>query len=189
MEIINLFDDTIIKFANNLHTNYKALDFFFSAITNLGEALPLMIITIILIFIKRTRFCGINMAISLFVSIVIGAFILKPLIARERPFMDPIYNEYWIAVGKHLETSFSCPSSHTTASFAALFPLFLNFNKKYSFIFILIASLIGFSRVYLVVHYPSDVLLGALLGITVSTITYIVLNKLELKDRLKNLNI
>lgn len=189
MEIINLFDDTIIKFANGLHTNYKVLDFFFSAITNLGEALPLMIITVILIFIKRTRFCGINMAISLFISIVIGAFILKPLIARERPFTDPIYNEYWIAVGKHLETSFSCPSSHSTASFAALFPLFLNFNKKYSFIFILIALLIGFSRVYLVVHYPSDVLFGAFIGITVSTITYMVLNKSYVKNKLKIFNI
>ena len=181
MEIINLFDDTIIKFANSLHTNYKALDFFFSAITNLGEALPLMIITIILIFIKRTRFCGINMAISLFIAVVIGAVILKPLIARERPFTDPIYYEYWIEAGKHLETSFSCPSSHTTASFAALFPLFLNFNKKYSFIFILIASLIGFSRVYLIVHYPSDVVFGAFIGITVSTFIYIVLNKTNIK--------
>ena len=181
MEIINLFDDTIIKLANSLHTNYKALDFFFSAITNLGEALPLMIITIILIFIKRTRFCGINMAISLFVSIVIGAFILKPLIARERPFTDPIYYEYWIEAGKHLETSFSCPSSHTTASFAALFPIFLYFNKKYSFIALLIALIIGFSRVYLMVHYPSDVVFGMCIGTTVSCITYIVMKKINKK--------
>ena len=185
MEIINLFDDTIIKFANNLHTNYKALDFFFSSITNLGEALPLMIITIILIFIKRTRFCGINMAISLFIAVVIGAVILKPLIARERPFMDPIYNEYWIAVGKHLETSFSCPSSHTTASFAALFPIFLYFNKKYSFIALLIALIIGFSRVYLMVHYPSDVVFGAFIGIAVSSAIYIILNKTNINKLIK----
>ena len=181
MEIINLFDDTIIKFANSLHTNYKVLDFFFSAITNLGEALPLMIITIILIFIKRTRFCGINMAISLFIAVIIGAVILKPLIARERPFTEPIYYEYWIEAGKHLETSFSCPSSHTTASFAALFPIFLYFNKKYSFIALLIALIIGFSRVYLMVHYPSDVVFGAFIGIAVSSAIYIVLNKTNIK--------
>ena len=54
MGIINLFDDTIIKFANGLHANYITLDFFFSMITNLGEALPLIILTSILIFIKRT---------------------------------------------------------------------------------------------------------------------------------------
>ena len=185
MEIINIFDKTIIEFAHNLHVNYKIFDFFFSSITNLGEALPLMIITIILIFIKRTRFCGINMAISLFVSIVIGAFILKPLIARERPFMDPIYNEYWIAVGKHLETSFSCPSSHTTASFAALFPIFLYFNKKYSFIALLIALIIGFSRVYLMVHYPSDVVFGAFIGIAVSSAIYIILNKTNINKLIK----
>ena len=189
MQIINIFDKTIIEFAHSLHNNYQILDLFFSSITYLGESIPLIVFTIILIFIKRTRVCGINMAVSLFISILIGAIILKPLIARERPFTDPVYNEYWIAVGKHLETSFSCPSSHTTASFAVLFPIFLYFNKKYSFIAVLIAALIGFSRIYLVVHYPSDVLLGALLGITVSTITYIVLNKLEVKDRLKSLDI
>lgn len=181
MDIINIFDKTIIEFAHNLHNNYKILDLFFSLITNLGESIPLMIFTIILIFIKRTRLCGINMMASLFISVFIGAIILKPLIARERPFMDPIYNEYWVAVGEHLETSFSCPSSHTTASFAVLFPIFLYFNKKYSFIAILIALLIGFSRVYLVVHYPIDVVLGMFIGISVSCITYLFMKKINKK--------
>ena len=172
MDIINIFDKTIIEFAHNLHNNYKILDLFFSLITNLGESIPLMIFTIILIFIKRTRLCGINMMASLFISVFIGAIILKPLIARERP---------WAAVGEHLETSFSCPSSHTTASFAVLFPIFLYFNKKYSFIAILIALLIGFSRVYLVVHYPSDVVLGMFIGISVSCITYLFMKKINKK--------
>lgn len=189
MNIINVFDKSIIEFAHSLHNNYQVLDLFFSLITNLGEALPLMVFTIILIFIKRTRICGINMALSLFISIIIGAFILKPLIARERPFTDTLYNEYWIAVGKHIETSFSCPSSHATASFAALFPIFLYFNKKYSFIALLIAFIIGFSRVYLVVHYPSDVLLGACIGITVSSIIYFIFKKLDMEYRINQLNI
>lgn len=189
MNIINVFDKSIIEFAHSLHNNYQVLDLFFSLITNLGEALPLMVFTIILIFIKRTRICGINMALSLFISIIIGAFILKPLIARERPFTDTLYNEYWIAVGKHIETSFSCPSSHATASFAALFPIFLYFNKKYSFIALLIALIIGFSRVYLVVHYPSDVMLGACIGITVSSIIYFIFKKLDMEYRINQLNI
>lgn len=189
MNIINIFDKSIIEFAHSLHNNYQVLDLFFSLITNLGEALPLMVFTIILIFIKRNRICGINMALSLFISIIIGAFILKPLIARERPFMDTLYNEYWIAVGKHIETSFSCPSSHATASFAALFPIFLYFNKKYSFIALLIALIIGFSRVYLVVHYPSDVVLGACIGITVSSIIYFIFKKLDVEYKINQLNI
>lgn len=189
MNIINVFDKTIIEFAHSLHNNYQILDLFFSLITNLGESIPLMIFTIILIFIKRTRICGINMAVSLFISILIGAIILKPLIARERPFTDPIYNEYWIAVGKHLETSFSCPSSHTTASFAVLFPVFLYFNKQYSFIAVLIALSIGFSRVYLVVHYPSDVVFGAFIGITVSSLTYFVFKKINIEYRLSQIKI
>ncbi|WP_300367122.1 phosphatase PAP2 family protein [Brachyspira sp.] len=185
MEIINIFDRSIIEFAHGLHNNYRMLDLFFSAVTNFGEILPLMAISIILIFIKRTRLCGINMLSSLFISIFIGAIILKPLIARERPFADPLYNEYWITVGKHLETSFSCPSSHSTASFAALFPIFLYFNKKYSFIALIIALTIGFSRVYLMVHYPSDVLLGMCLGIIVSSIIYLILNNQNIKKLIK----
>ncbi|MEI0559308.1 phosphatase PAP2 family protein [Brachyspira intermedia] len=181
MQIINIFDKTIIEFAHSLHNNYQILDLFFSSITYLGESIPLIVFTIILIFIKRTRVCGINMAVSLFISILIGAIILKPLIARERPFTDSVYNEYWIAVGKHLETSFSCPSSHTTASFAVLFPIFLYFNKKYSFIAVLIAGLIGFSRIYLVVHYPSDVVFGAFIGITVSCLTYFIFRRLNIE--------
>ncbi|CRF34107.1 phosphatidic acid phosphatase [Brachyspira suanatina] len=189
MEIINIFDKTLIEFAHSLHNNCKIFDLFFSSITYLGESIPLMIFTIILIFIKRTRVCGINMAVSLFISIFIGAIILKPLIARERPFTDPIYNEYWIAVGKHIETSFSCPSSHTTASFAVFFPIFLYFNKRYSFAAILIALLIGFSRVYLVVHYPSDVVFGVFIGITVSSLTYMIFKKLNIEYRLNQIKI
>ena len=159
MQIINIFDKTIIEFAHSLHNNYQILDLFFSSITYLGESIPLIVFTIILIFIKRTRVCGINMAVSLFISILIGAIILKPLIARERPFTDPIYNEYWIAVGKHIETSFSCPSSHTTASF------------------------------YLVVHYPSDVVFGAFIGITVSCLTYFIFKRLNIEYRLNQIPI
>ena len=189
MQIINIFDKTIIEFAHSLHNNYQILDLFFSSITYLRKSIPLMLFTIILIFIKRTRVCGINMAVSLFISILIGAIILKPLIARERPFTDPAYNEYWITVGKHLETSFSCPSSHTTASFAVLFPIFLYFNKKYSFIAVLIAALIGFSRIYLVVHYPSDVVFGAFIGISVSCLTYFIFKRLNIEYRLNQIPI
>ncbi len=189
MEIINIFDKKLIEFAHSLHNNSKLFDLFFSAITNLGESLPLIVFSLILIFIKRTRLCGINMMASLFISVFIGAIILKPLIARERPFMDPVYNEYWIAVGKHIETSFSCPSSHTTASFAALFPIFLYFDKRYSFIAIIIALMIGFSRIYLVVHYPSDVLLGMCIGISVSTIIYFILHNNIVKEKLIRFNI
>ena len=181
MEIINIFDKTIIEFAHNLHTNYKILDFFFSLITHLGEGFVLILISAVLILIKKTRLCGINMMISLFISVLIGAVILKPIIARERPFADPIYYQYWIEAGKHLETSFSCPSSHATGAFAAFFTIFLYFNKDYSFIAVLLALIIGFSRVYLMVHYPSDVVFGTFMGIAVSSAIYIVLNKTNIK--------
>ena len=124
------------------------------------------------------------MAVSLFICFVLVSVILKPLIARERPFANPIYYEYWLSVGEHLETSFSCPSSHSTMSFAALFPIFLYFNKKYSFAVIILGLLIGFSRIYLVVHYPSDVILGIIIGTSISYIVYLLIQKFNIEEKI-----
>ena len=66
---------------------------------------------------------------------------------------------------------YSFPSGHTTISFAAAVPVFLR-NKKWGIATLVMASLIAFSRLYLYVHYPSDILGGMVLGIIVGVITY-----------------
>ena len=175
--IINKFDTSAIEFVHSLHNNFNYLDYFFSLVTNMGEALFLGAVIIAFLIFKKTRLCGINMAIGCFAAFIITAVILKPLIARERPFFNIQYYDYWVAVGKHIETSFSCPSSHATLSFAVYFPMFLYFNKLYSFLALVIALIISFSRVYLMVHYASDVIFGAFIGLIVSSVVYIIINK------------
>ncbi|WP_157151599.1 phosphatase PAP2 family protein [Brachyspira sp. SAP_772] len=173
--IINKLDVSAIEFVHSLHNNFNYLDYFFSLVTNMGEALFLCAVIITFLIFRKTRLCGINMAISCFIVFIITAVILKPLIARERPFTE--YYDYWVAVGSHIETSFSCPSSHAALSFAVYFPIFLYFNKLYSSLAVIIALIISFSRVYLIVHYASDVIFGALIGLIVSSIVYIIINK------------
>ena len=175
MSLINKLDISAIEFAHSLHNNFNFLDYFFSLVTNMGDALFLFIVIITFLIFKKTRLCGINMAFSCFISFIITAVILKPLIARERPITE--YYDYWVAVGSHIETSFSCPSSHATVSFAVYLPIFLYFNKLYSFLAVVLALIISFSRVYLMVHYMSDVIFGAFVGIIVSFVVYVFINK------------
>lgn len=175
MSLINRLDSSAIEFVHSLHNNFNFLDYFFSLVTNMGDALFLLVVIITFLMFKKTRLCGINMAVSCFIAFIITAVILKPLIARERPITE--YYDYWVAVGSHIETSFSCPSSHATVSFAVYLPIFLYFNKLYSFLAVVLALIISFSRVYLMVHYMSDVIFGAFVGIIVSFVVYVFINK------------
>ena len=74
---------------------------------------------------------------------------------------------------------YSFPSGHTGTSFAAAVVLFLSYPKKYSFWFLVLAFLIGFSRLYVGVHYPTDVLAGALIGTVIAVCVYIVGTKAQ----------
>ncbi len=100
------------------------------------------------------------MAVSLGLELLCCNVILKPLVARIRPCdVDSAV----LLLIPH-PGGFSFPSGHTGASFAAASALFFSRNKFGVFAFV-VAALIGFSRLYLYVHYPSDVLAGALIGI------------------------
>ncbi|MGZ7047131.1 MAG: phosphatase PAP2 family protein [Methanobacterium sp.] len=105
--------------------------------------------------------------IALFISNSV-VFFLKPLIAEPRPFLA--LGNVNLLVGENEIYSF--PSGHTTSSFAAATVIGLKYslkleNKKLKLIYPLIAFavVVGFSRIYIGVHYPLDVLFGALIGI------------------------
>ena len=91
---------------------------------------------------------------------------LKVVIARPRPYADPqsIFYPIWLAHGSHMESDFSFPSGHTNAAFAAMVPVFCLGNKRWSWLALVFAVLMGISRIHLMVHYPSDVLCGAITG-------------------------
>ena len=96
--------------------------------------------------------------LSLVLSLLFNNMLLKHLIARSRPY-DCILG---------LIPLITYPSGHTAASFAVGALLFRKLPKRYGIPALVLAALIGFSRLYLGVHYPSDVLAGALLGTGIS---------------------
>lgn len=127
--------------------------------TQLGEMGILWIIIIIgLLSNKKTRVLGILCAFSLITEFVINDLILKNIIARNRPFID-----YPFDLLIKIPSSYSMPSGHSASSFAVAM-VFVFRKEKRSVLMILLASLMAFSRLYLFVHYPSDVFIGILLG-------------------------
>lgn len=151
-------------------------------ITTLGNyGFIFIFISIIMLLFKNTRKAGINALIAMFIGIII-VFLLKNVIRRDRPFVDVYsdFNLWWKASGSIRESGFSFPSGHTTSSMAFAFVLFISFDKKYSWLFLFIPLLMGFSRIYFMLHYFTDVIGGIIIGI-ISAIIAIVLFKLLLK--------
>ena len=106
------------------------------------------------------------MFLALLLMLIIGNLTLKPLVARIRPYEFAHHVRLIIDT----PTDFSFPSGHTFASFASAVSIFL-FHKKEGFIALTLAALIAFSRLYLYVHFPTDILAGIILGIIVAFIS------------------
>jgi undecaprenyl-diphosphatase len=135
--------------------------------TRLGEQGLIWIMIALLLLIKRsTRHVSLMVMAALILNAVLGELILKNIFQRSRPFTDT--TSYNLLIPKPL--SYSFPSGHTASSFAAAGVL-AKYFKRYSAILIILASLIAFSRLYLYVHYPTDVLGGILLGLSSSILT------------------
>lgn len=146
------------------HMRNDVLDVVFVNITrlcNLGF-IWLLLIAIFLIR-KETRYVGLVMLVSFILTSALTNLCIKPLVERPRPFqvypMD-------LLIPPPSGTSF--PSGHTSASFAAAWAYFITRKDKLRFALVALAIAIGFSRLYLFVHFPTDVLTGAALGILIS---------------------
>lgn len=114
----------------------------------------------LLLILSAYRRSGLAISIALLIDFITVNLILKPLIGRERPCDLTVPEDMLLAcLSDH-----SFPSGHTAAAFAAAVALFLS-HKKVGLLALLFAFMMGISRLYLFVHYPSDVFAGALLGI------------------------
>lgn len=137
------------------------LDLVMPFVTRLGNAGILWICSAVLLLIfPKTRKAGAAMAVSLGLEVLCCNVLLKPLVARPRPCDVDLAMQMLIP----RPDGFSFPSGHTGASFAAASSLLFGKNRFWIPALIL-AALIGFSRLYLYVHYPTDVLAGVLVGI------------------------
>lgn len=184
MEFIQNIDTAILMFIHNNFTS-PLLDSFMPAITSIGNAGCIWIVLcLILLLSKRHRKYGFMLAGALILCLLIGNVGLKPLIARERPFN---FNDaITLLISTPLDYSF--PSGHTMSSFASAAILYY-MNKKVGIAAYVLASVIAFSRLYLYVHYPSDVLAGVLIGILIARIVIKITEKIDKKNNYEKVNI
>ena len=122
-------------------------------------------IAVLLLFFAKYRKTGFSMGMALVLGLVVCNITLKPLVARLRPY-DFQLQEFGreISLLISAQHDFSFPSGHTIASFEACTVLLLH-DKRMGIPATVLAILIAFSRLYLYVHYPTDVLVSLVLGI------------------------
>lgn len=137
-------------------------DVAFPLISKLGNAGAVwLLLGGVLLIYPKTRKSGAILMLALCVDAIVTNGILKPLIARIRPC--DVNTAIKLLIPK--PNDFSFPSGHTAASFAAVAALYLAGEKKLWKPALVLAVLIAFSRMYLYVHYPSDILGGIVVGI------------------------
>ena len=142
------------------------LDAVMPIITLLGDGGIFWIaIAVILLFLPKYRKVGLAMGAALLLGVLVCNVTMKPLFARIRPYdLQLEYSGKEIKLLIAAQHDFSFPSGHTLASFEAATVLAIH-NKKLGIPALILACLIAFSRLYLYVHYPTDVLFSVVMGI------------------------
>ncbi|MBR1560911.1 MAG: phosphatase PAP2 family protein [Clostridia bacterium] len=145
-------------------------------ITHLGDKGLLWIaLTLILLIPRRTRRVGVTSAVSMLIGLVVVNIVLKNWIARTRPY--ELIEGLQLMIEK--QHDFSFPSGHATNSLACAWVLFRGMRKRYGVPALILALLICFSRLYVGVHYPTDVFAGIAVGIAAAECARAVVSALR----------
>lgn len=180
MEWILNIDNSILDFIQNNMRNL-ILDRLMPIITKLGNGGVIwVVISLILISIRKYRKYGYIILGSLLLCMIVGNITLKNLVARIRPFNA---NDKLSLLLIAAPRDFSFPSGHTMCAFASA-TVICYMNKKTGILAVILSILIGFSRLYLYVHYPSDVFVGMIIGILLGYIS-IMIYKYIVKNNIK----
>lgn len=164
------------------HLRIEALNGFWKAVTFLGNAGWFWLAAgFILLIPRKTRKVGLTALFSVFICFLITNVVLKNWIARPRPYVT--LSSIYPLIPKPREFSF--PSGHACVSFASAFIYYRMAPKKYGIPALILAGLISFSRLYVGVHYPGDVLGGILAAWAGSTLAYYLMSKSALMRKKK----
>lgn len=181
MEFLNktffAFDSGIFRAMHSLaETAGGFFNPFCKIITLLGEkGLIFFGLAIILMLFSKTRKLGVCMFGAVACGAIITNLVLKDMIARPRPFeSNEEFAGFWEYVGSPVEDGFSFPSGHVTAAMAAMTAMFILCKKKWSWIGFVVVLLMGVSRIYLIAHYPTDVIAGIIVGAVSAIIAYLI---------------
>lgn len=174
---INIFDNYVLHSINKYLKN-KYLDKLMPMITTMGNIGIIWIaVAIILLLNKPYKVIGGIVILTLAISTIIGEGIVKHIVRRIRPCNNGININLLIS----RPISYSFPSGHTSSSFAVAGVLSMYFHQ-YRIIFMAVAFLIALSRLYLYVHYPTDVIGGIIIGILCSKLVLIILNIISIQN-------
>ncbi|MBO5163473.1 MAG: phosphatase PAP2 family protein [Ruminococcus sp.] len=172
------FELEILDFIRG-HMRNGFLDTVMPVVTMCGD-LGIFWVAVALVISAKAKYrrCSITMLIGLIAGVLIGNLIVKNAVRRDRPC--------WIIEIQNMlienPQDFSFPSGHTLSSFCAASILFY-YDKRLGVPAFGVAVLIAFSRMYLYVHFPTDIIGGALLGILIACLTVKVTNKYIFKSK------
>ena len=169
------FDLAVFEWVQSIQSRFMTA--IMVTITTLGdEGIIFIAMGIVFLITKKYRKVGFAILVALVVMLICNNIILKDLLARPRPIhlfnIDPeAYNfwggenaKYFFPYLVHAPSSFSFPSGHTSSAFAAAFAILI-YNRKIGIPMTFFAALMGFSRIYVEVHYCTDVIAGAVVAL------------------------
>lgn len=136
------------------------LDWLMPVISHMGNGVLYIVLAVVLLCFKKTRRIGVVLTLALILEYTIVSFLLKPAVARPRPYTVNTLIQLLIEEPK----DWSFPSGHTSAAFTMIFALYFMKNRWWIPMAIF-GVLVAFSRMYLYVHYPTDIFFGACIGI------------------------
>lgn len=178
------FDYAVFEFFGKMQNSF--LTFVAKIFTSFGDeafVIPMIILGLVLALFKKTRKYGITLIFAIILGTLITNVIVKPMALRIRPYNtlqgDASYWSWYLGAGALSESDYSFPSGHTTAAFEIATALFLVFRsdgkKKICWLFPVLALCTMGSRVYLMVHYATDVLCGLIVGTLAGIIGYFLM--------------
>jgi len=175
MNAIFNFDAAILLWLQNSFRN-PILNPVMIFITHLGDkGLFWIALTLLMLGFRKTRKVGVASMISMVIGLIVVNIVLKNWVARVRP--------YELIEGLNLmiekQHAFSFPSGHATNSLACAWVMFRMMDKKFGIPALVMALLISFSRLYVAVHYPTDVFAGIVVGIVAAELAMIIVDALK----------
>ncbi|MEM0143841.1 MAG: phosphatase PAP2 family protein [Candidatus Parvarchaeum sp.] len=172
-KISNNFDITVFKLINE-KWSVNLLDPFFAAVAIYGREyfwVPVVLLMWVLgsSFNNEKAKKGALMLVIVFIAIIVIGLALKQVYYRPRPFLNPILSSIdHVLVPKDFDSSF--PSGHALIVAGGAAVSFLFLRRRYSIPLVIEAALVSYSRVYVGVHYPTDVIAGVILGVAIAFI-------------------
>ena len=163
---------SLLNWFQNIHTSFG--DKFWGIITLFGaKGLFWVVLSLVILLTVKDKRVGWTMVGALFIDVLLCNVILKNVVQRNRPFW--IFPDIPLVDGVAVPDDYSFPSGHTGASFAAATALFAR-NKKWGVPAFVLAALICISRMYLFVHFPTDVLAGVVIGVFAGICSFFIVN-------------